>query len=94
MDNCYSVEKYKKVYVSIIYPMPSEDQWLKTEHEKVEPLKSRLTPSRPKKVRIKAPDKPRDKKKYVKREKVRRKDEMLEVQIDGAQYKDLSKEES
>jgi hypothetical protein len=60
VDDCYSVEKYKKAYEFIVYPMPSEEQWLRTEHEKVEPPKSRLTPGRPKKVRIRAPDEARE----------------------------------
>jgi hypothetical protein len=62
VDNCYSVEKYKKAYEFIIYSMPSEEQWLRTEHDKVQSPKLRLTLGRPKKVRIRALDEPRDKK--------------------------------
>jgi hypothetical protein len=65
VDDCYSVEKYKKAYEFIIYPMPSDEQWLRTKYEKVEPSKSRLTPGRLNKVRIRALDEPRDKKKSV-----------------------------
>lgn len=47
----YSLEMYKKAYEPIIYPMPSEEQWIKTQHEELEPPVARVTPGRPKKLR-------------------------------------------
>jgi hypothetical protein len=40
--------------------MPSEKQWIKTSHNKLEPQRGRITPSRPKKQRRRTPDKCRD----------------------------------
>jgi hypothetical protein len=30
VDDFYSLEMYKKAYEPVIYPMPSEEQWIKT----------------------------------------------------------------
>jgi hypothetical protein len=49
VDECFTIEVYKKAYAPIIYPMPSEEQWIKTSHDKLEPQRGRITPSRPKK---------------------------------------------
>ncbi|GLT53725.1 hypothetical protein SLA2020_269780 [Shorea laevis] len=38
VDKCYTLEMYKKAYDPIIYPMPSEEQWIRTKHDKLEPL--------------------------------------------------------
>jgi hypothetical protein len=33
VDPCYSIEMYKKAYAPLIYPMPSEEQWIQTERK-------------------------------------------------------------
>jgi hypothetical protein len=60
VDECYTVETYKKAYAPIIYPMPSEEQWVKTSHDKLDPPVARVAPGRPKKLRKRAPDESRD----------------------------------
>jgi hypothetical protein len=60
VDECYTVETYKKAYAPIIYPMPSEEQWVKTSNDKLKPPVARVTPRRPKKLRKRAPDESRD----------------------------------
>jgi hypothetical protein len=42
---------YLKACEPIIYPILSEEQWVRTNQPKIEPPKSRATISRPKKVR-------------------------------------------
>ena len=56
----YSKDMYLLSYDSIIYPMPSEDQWVKTNNDVMEPLVVRTQPGRPKKLQIRAPDEPRN----------------------------------
>jgi len=53
VDLCYSIEMYKKAYAPIIYPMPSEEQWVKTAHDVLDPLRSRSMLGRPRKARVK-----------------------------------------
>jgi hypothetical protein len=60
VDHCYSIEMYKKAYVPIIYPVPSEEQWIWTNHGVLEPPILRVTPCRPRKGRTRAPDESRD----------------------------------
>jgi hypothetical protein len=51
VDECYSMEMYNKAYEPIIYPMPSEEQWVTTQHNMLEPPVLRAAPSKPKKLR-------------------------------------------
>jgi hypothetical protein len=51
---------YKKAYAPIIYPVPSEKQWIRTHHSFLEPPRLRVTLGRPRKVRTRAPDELRD----------------------------------
>ena len=51
---------YKKAYALIIYPMPNEEQWIKTIHDKLEPPRGRIALGRSKKQRRRAPDENRD----------------------------------
>jgi hypothetical protein len=51
LSEYYSKEKYLKVYDNIVYPVPSKDQWLRSNQPKIESPKSRSTPGRPKKLR-------------------------------------------
>jgi hypothetical protein len=60
MDECFTIEVYKKAYAQIIYPMPSEEQWIKTNHDKLEPPRGRITLGRPKKQRRRALNESRD----------------------------------
>ena len=60
VDECYTIEKDKKAYAPIIYPMPNEEQQIKTQHDHLEPPKSRVQPGRPKKQRKRGPDKSKD----------------------------------
>ena len=46
----YSKETWLKSYDHIFYPMPSEEQWPRSNQPKIEPPKSRVTLGRPKKV--------------------------------------------
>ena len=39
VDEWYAVEMYKKAYDEIVYPMPGEDQWVKTHLDHVDPPK-------------------------------------------------------
>ncbi|XP_059435360.1 uncharacterized protein LOC132168246 [Corylus avellana] len=38
VDDWYTIEMYKKAYDDIVYPMPGEDQWVKTNYDQVDPL--------------------------------------------------------
>jgi hypothetical protein len=60
VDHFYSIEMYNKAYAPMIYPVPSEEQWILTNHGVLEPLRSRVTPGRPRKARTRAPDESRD----------------------------------
>jgi hypothetical protein len=44
----------------MIYPVPSEEQWIRTNHGVLEPPRSKVTPGRPRKARTRAPDESRD----------------------------------
>jgi hypothetical protein len=52
----YSVENYKMAYDPMIYPVPSEDQWVRTRQDEVDPLVVRAALGRPKKLRRRGPD--------------------------------------
>ncbi|KAB1203081.1 hypothetical protein CJ030_MR8G005531 [Morella rubra] len=56
VDWFYTTEAYRKAYAPIIYPVPSEEQWLRTVYEAMEPPQSRAQPGRPKKLRKRGPD--------------------------------------
>jgi hypothetical protein len=47
----YSVEYYKMAYDPMIYPVPSDDQWVRTDQDEVDPPVVRAAPGRPNKVR-------------------------------------------
>jgi len=46
--------------VDIVYPMPREDHWTKTNGEHVDPPMARIQPGRPRKVRTRGPDEPKN----------------------------------
>jgi hypothetical protein len=60
VDECFTIKVYKKAYAPVIYPMPSEEQWVKISHDKLEPPRGRIAPGRSKRQRIRAPDESRD----------------------------------
>jgi hypothetical protein len=37
VDEYYTIRRSKKEYAPIIYPMPNEKQWIKTQHDNLEP---------------------------------------------------------
>jgi hypothetical protein len=82
----YSVENYKKAYDPMIYLVPSEDQWVKTGQDEVDPPIIRSTPRRPKKIRRRGPDEP---KKSILHEERWCNYEVLEVQGGWPQRQDL-----
>jgi hypothetical protein len=56
----FSVEIYKKAYDPMIFLMPSQDQWVKTNQNAIKPLDYRAAPGRPKKTRRRGPNQPRN----------------------------------
>jgi hypothetical protein len=50
----------KKAYEPIVYPMPGEEQWTKTNCEYVDPPVVRIQPGRPRVVRTRVPNEPRN----------------------------------
>jgi hypothetical protein len=78
VDKCFTIEVYKKAYATVIYPMPSKEQWIKTSHDKLELPRGRIILGRPKKQRRRAPDESRDLKNKSD-EEIWGKDEMWEV---------------
>ena len=57
LDDWYTVEMYKKAYDEIVYPMPGEYQWVKTNYNHVDPL-HRIQLGMPRKVRTRGPEEP------------------------------------
>ncbi len=60
VDHYYSKEMYLNAYEPIVYHVPSEEHWVKTNMEKIEPPKYRVPPGRPKKVRMRGTDEPKN----------------------------------
>jgi hypothetical protein len=57
----YSLEMYKKAYAPLIYPMPSEEQWVRAVgHDILEPPRLKVAPGRPRKLQRRGPDESRD----------------------------------
>jgi hypothetical protein len=55
-----SLEMYKKAYAPLIYPMPSEEQWVcAIGHDILEPPRQRVAPGRPRKL-MRGSDESRD----------------------------------
>jgi hypothetical protein len=55
VDHCYTIKKYKKSYEPIIHPMPSMEQWTRTQYDPVDPPLERCHPCRPKRMRKRDP---------------------------------------
>jgi hypothetical protein len=60
VSHWYTVDMIKKVYEPIVYPMPGEEQWTKTNCEHIDPIVVRIQPGRPRVVRTRGPDEPRN----------------------------------
>jgi hypothetical protein len=56
VDPCYSIEMYKKAYAPLIYPMPSEEQSIRTGHDILDPPRPRVVPDKPRKARVRGLD--------------------------------------
>jgi hypothetical protein len=56
----FSVEMYKRAYDPIIFPMTSQDQWVRTNQDAIEPLDYKVALGRPKNIRRRRPDEPRN----------------------------------
>lgn len=52
----FGKEMYLKAYTPIIYPVPSEEQWARTNQPIIEPPKARASSGRPKKLRNRGAD--------------------------------------
>uniref|UniRef100_A0A2N9EU15 CCHC-type domain-containing protein n=1 Tax=Fagus sylvatica TaxID=28930 RepID=A0A2N9EU15_FAGSY len=57
---CGSIEKYQKSYEPIIHPVPSMEQWTRTQYDPVDPPFERCHPGRPKRMRRRDPSEPRN----------------------------------
>jgi hypothetical protein len=51
----YTVDMLKKAFEPIVYPMPGEEQWIKTNGEHVDPPVVRIQLGRPRVVRTRGP---------------------------------------
>jgi hypothetical protein len=60
VSDWYTVDMLKKAYEPVVYPMPGEEQWTKTNGEHVDPPMSRIQPGRPRTVRTRGPNEPRN----------------------------------
>jgi hypothetical protein len=60
ISDYYSREWYLRTYRPIIYPVPSEDQWPLSNQPIIEPPQSRATPGRPRKIRSRGVDEPKN----------------------------------
>jgi hypothetical protein len=56
----YTKETWLKSYDHIVYPVPSVEQWPRSNQPKIEPSKSRVTTGRPKKIRQMGAEEPRN----------------------------------
>jgi hypothetical protein len=52
----FSVETYKRAYDPMIFSIPSQDQWVRSNQDAIEPLDYRVAPGKPKKIRRMGPD--------------------------------------
>jgi hypothetical protein len=59
LSHYYSKVNYLKTYQPIIYPVPSEEQWPRSNQPIIEPPKTRVAPGRPRKVRIRGDEEPK-----------------------------------
>lgn len=60
VDDWYIVDMLKKAYNEIVYPMLGEDHWTKTNGEHIDLPMAKIQPGRPRKVRTRGPDKPKN----------------------------------
>jgi hypothetical protein len=60
VSDWYTVDMLKKAYEHVVYPMPSEEQWTKTNDVHVGPPVVRIQPGRPRVVRTRGPEEPKN----------------------------------
>jgi hypothetical protein len=60
VSHWYTMDMLKKAFEPIVYPMPGEEQWTKTNCEHINPPMVRIQPGRPRVVRTRGPDEPRN----------------------------------
>jgi hypothetical protein len=60
ISHYYNRAYYLRTYQPIIYPVPSQDQWPRSNQPAIEPPKSRVAPGRPRKVRIRGVEEPKN----------------------------------
>jgi hypothetical protein len=60
LSHYYSKANYLKTYQPIIYPVPSEEQWPRSNQPIIEPPKTRVASGRPRKVRIRRDEEPKN----------------------------------
>jgi hypothetical protein len=60
VSDWYSVDMLEKAYEHVVYPILGEEQWSKTNGEHVDPPMVRIQPGRPRVVRTRGPDEPRN----------------------------------
>jgi hypothetical protein len=60
LHDCNLKETYLDVYSEIIHPMPGQDEWIKSGHLPPQPPHVLRPPGRPKKLRRRDPDEPRN----------------------------------
>uniref|UniRef100_A0A2N9H3T4 SWIM-type domain-containing protein n=1 Tax=Fagus sylvatica TaxID=28930 RepID=A0A2N9H3T4_FAGSY len=60
LHECYLKEAYLDVYSEIIHPMPGQDEWIKIRHLPLQPPHVLRLLGRPKKLRRRDPDEPRN----------------------------------
>ncbi|GMY08613.1 hypothetical protein FCV25MIE_03852 [Fagus crenata] len=60
VNHCYTIEKYKKSYELIIHPMPSMEQWTRTQYDPVDSPLERYHFGIPKRQRKRDPTGPRN----------------------------------
>uniref|UniRef100_A0A2N9F2M6 Zinc finger PMZ-type domain-containing protein n=1 Tax=Fagus sylvatica TaxID=28930 RepID=A0A2N9F2M6_FAGSY len=60
LHDCYLKEAYLNVYSEIIHPMPGQDEWIKSGHLPPQPPHVLRPLGRPKKLRRRDPDEPRN----------------------------------
>jgi len=59
ISDWYTMDMVRKAYDLILYLMPDEEQWTKTNNEHVDPPVVRIQPGRPRVVRTRGPDEPK-----------------------------------
>lgn len=87
VDDYYTTKMYKNTYEEIVYLVPSEDQWIKKNYDKVNPPVYKIPLGRPKILRTRALEEPKNPYR-IRKGGVR--NEVLQMQRIWAQHKNIS----